>query len=338
MLDQRRPQAERGLQQLFSKSGIFSGLLVAALVVGAQRLISGLPDREAQPDRVAAVTFTPVRLPPVRLATSEPTLRIAGAWRVTSSEPRFGGLSALAVDRGALLALTDSGVVVRMPRPGGATSMATFRDLPDGPGDPRRKSRRDSEALARLADGDWLVAFENRNQLWRYDPAFRSGRRVVAFTNQGWPTNRGIEAMTIDREGGVLLIPEGRGTLIALGNRGEYHSLANDGWTVSDAARLPDGRQYLLLRRITIWGVRNAIGELEPNAAGWRIAVRARLPIGVLDNAEGMAAEPIPGGGTRLWIVTDNDFAGYRRTLLLALELVMPNPSSPDLSARRRAT
>ena len=311
---------------MFSKSGIFSGLLVAALVVGAQRLISGLPDREAQPDRVAAVTFTPVEL-----ATIEPTLRIAGAWRVTSSERRFGGLSALAVDRGALLALTDSGVVIRMPRPGGTQSMATFRDLPDGPGNPRRKSRRDSEALARLADGDWLVAFENRNQLWRYDPAFRSGRRVVAFTNQGWPTNRGIEAMTIDREGSVLVVPEGRSTLIALRDRVTYHSLASGGWTVSDAARLPDGRQYLLLRRMTIWGVRNAIGELELTTAGWRIAVRARLPIGALDNAEGMAAEATPGGGVRLWIVTDNDFAGYRRTLLLALDLLLPDPL-----ARRR--
>lgn len=311
---------------MFSKSGIFSGLLVAALVVGAQRWLSDLPDREAQPDRVAAVTYTPVKL-----ATSEPTLRIAGAWRVTSSERRLGGLSALAVDRGALLALTDSGVVIRMPRPGGVQSMATFRDLPDGPGDPRRKSRRDSEALARLADGDWLVAFENRNQLWRYDPAFRSGRRVVAFTDQRWPTNRGIEAMTIDREGGVLVVPEGRRTLIALRDRGKYHALANDGWTVSDAAQLPDGRQYLLLRRITIWGVRNAIGELELTSAGWRVAVRARLPIGALDNAEGMAAEATPGGGVRLWIVTDNDFADYRQTLLLALDLSVPDPL-----ARRR--
>ena len=39
------------------------------------------------------------------------------------------------------------------------------------------------------------------------------------------------------------------------------------------------------------------------------------------DNAEGIAAEPLVGGASRLWIVTDNDFAGYRRTLLLAVDL-----------------
>ncbi len=315
------------MQQIFSKSSFFSGLLVAGLVVGARYLMSGLPDRVPQADAVAAVTFTPVRLD----GDGSP-LRIVGAWRVEAREGRLGGLSALALDRGELVALSDSGVVVRMPKPGGATSVASFRDLPDGPGDPNRKSRRDSEALVQLADGDWLVAFENRNQLWRYDPDFGRGRRVVRFTNQGWATNRGIEAMTIDRDGGLLVFPEGRGTLVAVSEMVETRPLASNGWTVSDAARMPDGRTMLLLRRITIAGFRNAIGELESTAAGWRIAVRAELPIGPFDNAEGLAAESMADGKTRLWIVTDNDFAGHRRTLLLAVDLLAPDPV-----ARRRA-
>ncbi len=334
MPDSRLKQAERRLQLLFSKSSFFSGLLVAGLVIGARCAMGYLPDREAQADAVAAVTFTPVRL-----NSDGGPLRIAGAWRVESSERRLGGLSALAVDGSELLALSDSGVVIRMPKPGGARSTAHFRDLPDGPGDPRRKSRRDSEALARLADGDWLVAFENRNQIWRYDPAFRSGRRVVRFANQGWATNRGIEAMAVDRDGGVLAIPEGRGLLIAVRDGVETRPLASEGWTVSDAARMPGGRLLVLLRRITIAGFRNAIGELEPSATGWRIAVRAELPLGPLDNAEGLAAEPLPAGGTRLWIVSDDDFAGYRRTLLLAVDLAasaqVKRRSSPPFSQSR---
>ena len=315
------------MQPLFSKSSFFSGLLVAGLVVGTHQLLGRLPDRVAQADTVAAVTFIPVRL-----ESGSDNLRIAGAWRLTSGERRLGGLSALAVDRGGLVALSDSGVVVHLPKPGGSSLAASFRDLPDGPGDPRRKSRRDSEALVRLADGDWLVAFENRNQLWRYDNAFRAGRRVVRFVNQGWATNRGIEAMTLDRNGGVLAIPEGHGTLVAVSDVVETQPLASGGWTVSDAARLADGRQLLLLRRITVTGFRNAIGELERTAAGWRVAVRADLPIGPLDNGEGLAAESLTGGGSRLWIVTDNDFAGYRRTLLLAVDVLAPEPV-----ARRRA-
>lgn len=322
MPDSQRPQAERRLQQIFRKSWIFSGLLVASLVVGARYAMSRLPDRIAGADAVAAIIYTPVRL----RADGGP-LRIVGAWRVESSERRLGGLSALAVDRGELVALSDSGVVVRMPKPGGARAVARVGDLPDGPGDPRRKSRRDSEALSRLADGDWLVAFENRNQIWRYDSGFRSGRRVVRFTHQGWPTNRGIEAMAVDRDGGLVVVPEGRGTLFTVSDKVETHPQASEGWTVSDAARMPDGRTMLLLRRITITGFRNAIGELESTEAGWRVAVRAALPLGALDNAEGLAAEPLSAGGTRLWIVTDNDFAGYRRTLLLAID--WPGPEEP---------
>lgn len=316
MPDTMRPEAERRLQLSFRKSELFSGLLIAGLVIGARYAISGLPDRTIKADAVAAVTFTPVRL-----AAEEGALPIAGAWRVESSERRLGGLSALAVDGRDLVALNDSGVVVRMPRPGAKTPMARFRDLPDGPGNPRQKSRRDSEALARLADGDWLVAFENRNQVWRYDRAFRTGRRVVRFTNQGWPQNRGIEAMALAGDDELVVIPEGRGTMFAIRDTVETRSLSSEGWTVSDAARMPDGRTMLLLRRITVTGFRNAIGVLERNTAGWRVAVKGKLPLGPLDNAEGLAVEPLAEGGARLWIVTDNDFAGYRRTLLLAVTL-----------------
>lgn len=311
-----RRQAERRLQLSFRKSDVFSGLLVAGLVLAAHHASIGLPDRVAEPDAAAAVTFAPVSL------KAEGPLRVAGAWRVTSSERRLGGLSALAVDGSELVTLSDAGVVVRMPKPGGTPSVARFRDLRDGPGDPRHKSRRDSEALARLADGDWLVAFENRNQVWRYDANFTRGRPAVLFTHQGWPRNRGIEAMAPGGDGQLLVIPEGHGLLIAIGGVVETRPLWSEGWTVSDAARLPDGRTMLLLRRITATGFRNAIGELELTRAGWRVAIRGQLPLGPLDNCEGLAAEQLPAGGTRLWIVTDNDRAGFRRTLLLAVDLV----------------
>lgn len=322
MPDSPRLKAERHLQLSFRKSRFFSGLAVAALVVSAHWLFATPFNRVPRSDARAGISFSPIALSGANQASE----RIAGAWQLNSPDPRLGGLSALAIDRGALVALTDSGVVIRLPQPGPAGRQALFHDLPDGPGDPRRKSRRDSEALTRLADGDWLVAFENRHQLWRYDASFRSGRRALAFDRQGWPANRGIEAMAVDRNGGLLLIPEARGTLIVVSDVAEQLPLASGGWTVSDASRLPDGRLFVLLRRIGVLGFRNAIGELELTGAGWRVAVRASLPIGGLDNAEGLAAEPLPAGGTRLWIVTDNDGVGYRRTLLLAL----------DLPARRR--
>ena len=317
MPDSKRRQAEQRLQQIFSKSGLFSGLLIGGLVVAAHGLLATPYNRTPRPDAWADISFVPIALS----GGDQSTVRIARAWHLTSSDPRLGGLSTLAVDGTKLVAMTDSGVVIRLPRPGPGGHKALFHDLPNGPGDPRRKSRRDSEALTRLADGDWLVAFENRNQIWRYDAQFRSGRRVLDFDRQGWPVNRGVEAMAVDRAGDLLLIPEARDTIIVVSDVVQYQPLASGGWTISDASRLPGGRMLLLLRKIGAGGFRNAIGELTSTSAGWRVVERATLPIGGLDNAEGFAAEPLPAGGTRLWIVTDNDAVGYRRTLLLALDL-----------------
>ena len=50
-------------------------------------------------------------------------------------------------------------------------------------------------------------------------------------------------------------------------------------------------------------------------------ARRIALDLGPLDNMEGIAAERLPDGGTRLWIVSDDNFRPWMRTLLVALDL-----------------
>jgi len=47
----------------------------------------------------------------------------------------------------------------------------------------------------------------------------------------------------------------------------------------------------------------------------------ASLSLGPTANVEGITAEPRPDGGTRLWLVTDNDFRPRAPTLLVALDL-----------------
>ena len=98
---------------------------------------------------------------------------------MTSNDKRFGGISALALDRGRLLAVTDSGVVIRFSRPAGqgaqakSASTARIGELPAGPGVGLYKHNRDSELLVQDDDGrGWWVAFENRHSLWLYDHEF----------------------------------------------------------------------------------------------------------------------------------------------------------------------
>ena len=47
------------------------------------------------------------------------------------------------------------------------------------------------------------------------------------------------------------------------------------------------------------------------------------LNVSPLDNAEAMAAERLPDGRTRLWIMTDDNFTRPFRTLLIALDLAV---------------
>ena len=287
------------MQPPFSKFKLFSSLTVALPIFGLAVWLKGQPNRWPGPDRTV--------FGQAQRVAAGPGLT---AWRLTAPDPRFGGLSALAIDRGALVALTDSGVVVRFAPPvAGGTVRFALRDLPGGPGSARRKSMRDSESLlADRASGGWWVAFENRHSLFLFDRAFRrvlGGQRLKV----GWGHNFGGEAL-VARAGGVMVLPE-------LGGAAWGGPMVAPAWT-SDATRLPDGRLALIVRRPTWRGFDNrvSIGAGAGKAAR-RIAIRLRP----LDNVEGIAAAPLPDGGTRLWLVSDDNFRPWMRTLLVRIDL-----------------
>ena len=301
------------MQHIFRKSLFFSGLLVAGLVVGAHRLLAGLPDRQPLPDRRAPVRFEPVRFDPRGFAP----LTLAGAWRVTSADPRMGGVSALAVDRGGLLALTDSGVTIRLPKPVAATGVAEFRDLPAGPGRGFYKAGRDSEALTLDSGGrGWWVAFENHHSAWLFDRDLQRVIQKVDLEPLGWRANKGAEGAVSGRQG-LLLFPEGGGEMVQFGSQGiRRTALSNSVGRLADASLLPDGRIVVLARSFSPAGFSSRLVLLDQAT----LKPLARLALGRLDNAEAIAAEPLAGGGVRLWVMTDNDFRRRVPTLLLALD------------------
>jgi hypothetical protein len=103
------------------------------------------------------------------------------------------------------------------------------------------------------------------------------------------------------------------------------------GFAPTDAAALPDGRLLLLHRLYN--GVSNeaaiTLVDLAPVRAGGDTA-RARLlarwgadgpwPV---DNMEGLALAS-EGGRPVLYLVSDDNFSGLQRTLLLRLEIIAP--------------
>jgi len=318
MPDSRFQQAERGVQQLFSKTSLFSYLALAILLLAIHFWFRAMPSRSDGPERTATVQFIPVQLDPAGFAP----LRLAGAWSVEVADPRFGGVSALAIDRDRLLAITDSGSAVWLPRPG-RTGKAIIRDLPGGPGNSSFKSNRDSEALARDPLGrGWWIAFERWNEAWLYDAGFRRPLAKFELGIDRWAQNRGIEGL-VAQGGDLLLFPEsGDEWLFVRKGIVTDHPLANSFGYVADALRLPNGRILLVTRQVTASGlVKRLVEAKNIEGGGLSLSEVAVLPLGATDNIEGITAEPRADGGTRLWLVTDNDFRPRKATLLVALDL-----------------
>ena len=287
MPDSRCAGSERTVQPTFRKSSLFSGLVIFGLIVGAAYWLRVTrPEVDLFPG-TAIVRWVPVDLGPASI----PSARIVGVWELQSNNSHVGGFSGLAIDRGRLLALSDEGMLIWLSKPGEA-GKTFLLPLPAVSGNPRTKIGRDSEALMRDPNGlGWWVAFEQRHQLIRYDGGFTRASHRFDMKRPGFRKNRGIEALS--SEGGLRWYAESSG--------------------ISDAASLPNGKVLLLRRRVGLTGFSASI--TGPGG------LQFELPTGSLDNAEGLAAESLPGGATRLWIVTDNDFRPWRRTLVIAVDL-----------------
>ena len=288
------------------------------LVLAGKYWMAHLPNREELGPRRSALRVEPVELDPGAFAP----LQLAGAWALTSPDPRFGGFSGLALDRGQLLALTDNGAVAWFPKPAEADSAVQMREVPAGPAESYYRWNRDTEALTPDASRrGWWVAYEHANELWLYDQDFTRALKRVELGRRRWPPNLGVEGMA----------PAGRDLLLFLEQEPRIfgvHGSVSMGFPVagkrtsfSEALRLPDGRLVAIERHLSLFGFRNALVVLNEDRASFRIARRFRLAVGSLDNIEGMTAERLPDGKIRVWLISDDNFQRPLRTLLAAIDL-----------------
>jgi hypothetical protein len=306
--------AERAMQPKFRNRQLAAGLLLLVAIALFDAWLGRFPNRQELGWRAAEIEFAPVPLARDRFAP----LRLAGAWRLASTDPRFGGISSLAIDRGQLVALTDAGALIRF-RPG--HTGARIGELPAGPGSGGFKRNRDSEALVRDPAGrGWWVAFENRDQLWLFDQSFGRALQRIDLGRRGWGANRGIEGLATDGDALLLLHEDGDHLLRVIGTRARWLPIASARGRISDAATLRPGRYLAVERRVTPIGFRNALVSLEKSGSGYRFGRRISLPLGPFDNVEAIAVERRAGGGLRLWLMTDDNFQRPFRTLLIALD------------------
>jgi hypothetical protein len=301
-------------------------------VLAAYLPIRALPDHRPLPARTIALKFQAVSLP----ETASP-LRLAGAWVMTADDPRFGGLSGLAIDGSGFLAVSDLGAAVRFDRPSAVHPGAWLADLTDGPGPAGRKTSRDAESLVRDPRGrGWWVGYEQRHSLWLYDESFRHALIAVRIERPNWWRNRGIEGLTV-RDGELLALAENGRETIRVGGDGQQPLRLHSNADVADAARAPDGSSWVLLRQKGIGGIVQSVALLEATHDGYRVGPAYPLPKASLDNYEGMAIETGPDGRWRFWLVSDDGHRVMARTLLVALDLDLPRQKQEKPGAERRA-
>lgn len=318
MSDRDATEPERTVQRRFRIAEVFASLVLLALIGLFDRWLVFVPNREESGSRIAAIEFAPIDLDRDRFRP----MRLIAAWQLTSNDPRVGGVSALAVDRGEFLALSDSGALIRFAFPRARIGRAKIRELPDGPGSSRFKRNRDSEALVRDPSGrGWWVVFENRHQLWLYNGEFSRSLGHIALPSGGWWRNVGIEGAVIGRQNLLLLHEHGKRLFRFDGNSFAPFAIAGTWGRISDAASLGDGKFLLVERRLTSLGFKNALVVVNKVGGEYRAGRRFPLPLGPLDNVEGVAVELLPSGGTRVWLMTDDNFQPPMRTLLIALDL-----------------
>ncbi|MEO8547178.1 MAG: esterase-like activity of phytase family protein [Sphingomicrobium sp.] len=223
------------MQHKFSIRVLAAGLILLGSVLLTHRWLVSFPNREEFGWRSAEVEFRAVPLDGPAFAP----LRLAGAWKLTSNDPRFGGISALAIDRGRLLALTDSGLLIRF-RPG--SGRALIGEPPDGPGSRGFKRNRDSEALLRdPGRRGWCVTFENYHQLGLYEDDFGRALERISLGNRGWPANRGVEGVAAEGDS-LLLLPEAGDSLLRItGRKARALSIAHARGRISDVAAIARG-------------------------------------------------------------------------------------------------
>ncbi|HEX8379443.1 MAG TPA: esterase-like activity of phytase family protein [Allosphingosinicella sp.] len=261
-----------------------------------------------------------------------------GGWALTSNDRRLGGISALHVEGGQALALSDAGWLIRLSLPSGRSPVrARISMVEAGPGPPGAKVNRDIESVVVEGSRVWL-AYEQANAIWRYDRARFEPRSAAAPPGMArWSANRGPEAMVRLADGRFLVFAEGAGgdseAVLFAGDpsvrgtratRLRYRPPA--GYRITDAARLPDGRLVLLNRSVSLFAGFTAkltivtLGEPREGAliAGEEAAV-FEGPV-LRDNLEALSVTA-EGGRTILWLASDDNYSPFQRTLLMKFAL-----------------
>ncbi len=312
-----------------------SAALAVAICLLPGTCLHSPPER---PDSDAPIAIAPVDTGKRQVGEA----RVVGGWQLSSENTMVGGYSALLLreDGRRLLAGSDSAQWLSFARPdltadpgfriGGLRAATSFDKL-----------HADLEALTQDRAGTVWAAYERDNAIVRYDQALTEESAVRPAGMSGWGRNSGPETLAMLPDGQFLVISEGADRWFGSHHRvllfeddpltappvRESLFLPPKGFRPVDATALPDGRVLVLLRRLRwvppgfetrIVVVPSAAFASPRPASGKVIAALDNHPLA--ENYEGIAALPNTKGGATIWLISDDNFNAFQRTLLVKLE------------------
>lgn len=277
-------------------------------------------------------------------------LTFMGAFQLNSKDKRFGGLSGLTIGAdGKLYAISDQGYWLSAQMV--SETDDAVKDLIDWQiapmltpaKTPVTGSLADAEALARAQDGSFLVGFEGRHRIWRYDAPPRTLTSTptpiaVPAALSRAPGNGGIEGLATLPDGRLLALTEEfanrdgsfKGWLLDGSQFAELSYRPAKGFRVTDCAALKNGDLLVLERRYMPLGVLSARVTLvegktiEPGAKlSGRELLKVEYPL-VVENFEGLAVQET-AKGTMIFLVSDDNYNPFQQTLLLQFLLANSN-------------
>ena len=318
-------------------------------------LLSCSPHTAAQ----TAANSPLVELIPITLDSRDPQkkefgrLTFLNGFQLRSRDPRFGGLSGLTIADGKLYSVSDRGYWIsaqmNFDGDGRLTDLTDWNIQPilSTNGTPVAGALYDAEALTRALDGSLLVAFEGLHRIC-YAPrpaTFDSLPLPVPVPPElvNAPSNGGLESITVLPDDRILAIteefanPDGsfKGWLLKNGQFAELSYLPSYGFQASDCAALKNGDVIVIERRYVPLGIlyeRLKLVKARDIRPGAKLVgeelLRLEYPLEI-DNFEGVAVQEDPIKGTTIYLVSDDNYNPFQRTLLLQFRLATPANRTP---------
>ncbi|MEP0392041.1 MAG: esterase-like activity of phytase family protein [Erythrobacter sp.] len=270
-----------------------------------------------------------------------------GGLEIASGDENIGGISGLTWHEDRLYAVSDDGhwLTVEPDEIDGQLidllSVERGRLLDERGKRLRGQDRTDAEAIAPAPLGGWIVTFERQHRALFYQSLTDSGvptdapeiAAALELVSDAQPNN-GLETFHTGRDAFIACAEQARVgepncVRVSNGVTAQFElpappALVEQGGAPTDATCLEDGTCFVLFRSFREGdGNRAAIVKLGIEGEPETLAVFT--PPLTLDNFEGLAVRE-QFGRTYLYVVSDNNFSGDQRTLLMKFEIKVEDP------------